>query len=344
MHKPVALRSGLVAVEWRNLDKKIHPVSFLLTPVRYAEGELEALRGLDTSRNVRVRAAYASCAEAMELSGGLVSSESPVPHLYAQFVRLRQQGMERERAWQQIEREVRALELAAQERLVRLLREWEAREGRNYPAAAQAAAPYATQYQPPVGLAEARKKIKRIRRIRAQRSTEESTPPKSAAQDDDVLTCPECGTANPPGEFFCRQCGAMLVLTGEDTRPLEKPATRDAAYFDDTMTLALEVVDTGDVIRVRPRHNELVVGRLSPESVMIPDVDLSPYQADVKGVSRLHAALRRQGTTLVLTDMGSLNSTYINGQRVHAHEVRVIQDGDELQFGRLRVRAHFESE
>ena len=272
-----------------------------------------------------------------------MSSESPVTHLYAQFVRLRQQGMDREQAWQQIEREVRALELAAQERLVRLLREWEAREGRNYPATTQAD-PYATQYHPPVGLAEARKKIKGIRRIRAQRPAEKSTPPARAAQEDDVLTCPECGTANAPGEFFCRQCGAMLVQTGEDTQPLETSSARDATYFDDTMTLALEIVETGDVIRVRPRHNELVIGRLSPESVMIPDVDLSPYQADVKGVSRLHAALRRQGTTLVLTDMGSLNSTYINGQRVHAHEVRVIQDGDELQFGRLRVRARFEGE
>ncbi len=269
-----------------------------------------------------------------------VSPESPVTHLYAQFVRLRQRGMDREHAWQQIEREARSLELTAQERLVRLLREWEAREGRNYPAPTKND-PYATQYQPPAGLAEVRKKIKRIRRVRHQHS-EEMDALQPLADTDDVLTCPECGTANPPGEFFCRQCGAMLVQSGEDTQPLESPTTQDATYFDDTMTLALEIVDTGDVIRVRPRHNELVIGRLSPESVMIPDVDLSPYQADVKGVSRLHAALRRQGTTLVLTDMGSLNSTYINGQRVHAHEVRVIQDGDELQFGRLRVRVLFE--
>ncbi len=269
-----------------------------------------------------------------------MSLESSVTHLYAQFVRLRQQGMERERAWQQIEREVRALELKAQERLVRLLRDWEAREGRNYPAAAQSD-PYATQYRPPQGLDEARKKIKRIRRIRVQRTSEPSAAPTPSGEEE-AVTCPECGTANPVGEFFCRQCGAMLVQSGEDTQPLEAQSAQDATYFDDTMTLALEIVDTGDVIRVRPRHNELVIGRLSPESVMIPDVDLSPYQADVKGVSRLHAALRRQGTTLVLTDMGSLNSTYINGQRVHAHEVRVIQDGDELQFGRLRVRAYFE--
>ncbi len=270
-----------------------------------------------------------------------MSAESPVTHLYAQFVRLRQQGVEREQAWQQIEPEVRTLDLPAQERLVRLLREWEAREGRNYPGGAHTD-PYATQYRPPEGLAEARKKIKGIRRISTRRATDDTAAQRQAPADE-MLTCPECGTANPPGEFFCRQCGAMLVQTRDDTQPLESPHVQDLTYFDDTMTLALEIVDTGDVIRVHPRHNDLVIGRLSPESVMIPDVDLSSYQAEQKGVSRLHAGLRRQGTTLVLTDMGSLNSTYINGQRVHAHEVRVIQDGDELQFGRLRVRAHFES-
>ena len=284
------------------------------------------------------------CTGTMSYRESLVSLENPVTHLYARFVRLRQQGMEREQAWQQIERDVHALDLKAQERLVRLLREWEAREGRNYPAKTDAGDPYATHYRPPEGLAEVRKKAKGIRRIRARRKKERDIAEPVGTTEDEPLTCPECGTANPPDEFFCRQCGAMLVQSGEDTQPLDMRSTHDATYFDDTMTLALEIVDTGDVLRLRPRHNELVIGRLSPESVMIPDVDLSPYQADVKGVSRLHAALRRQGTTLVLTDMGSLNSTYINGQRVHAHEVRVLQDGDELQFGRLRVRVHFATE
>jgi pSer/pThr/pTyr-binding forkhead associated (FHA) protein len=126
------------------------------------------------------------------------------------------------------------------------------------------------------------------------------------------------------------------------THRLATAPNQDSAYFGQQMTLALRVEDSDNLIRVRPGKSELVIGRRSPESVMIPDVDLARYQAEKKGVSRLHAALQRHDTTLVLTDMGSLNHTYINGQRVHAHEVRVVHDGDQLQFGQLRVNVYFE--
>ncbi|RPI99164.1 MAG: FHA domain-containing protein, partial [Chloroflexi bacterium] len=89
---------------------------------------------------------------------------------------------------------------------------------------------------------------------------------------------------------------------------------------------------------------EMIVGRKSPDSVMLPDIDLAPFQADVMGVSRLHAGVRRQNDTLVLTDLGSLNHTQINGQRLHSHEVRVLHDGDELRFGQLTVRIYFRKE
>jgi pSer/pThr/pTyr-binding forkhead associated (FHA) protein len=61
-------------------------------------------------------------------------------------------------------------------------------------------------------------------------------------------------------------------------------------------------------------------------------------------VSRMHAGLRRQGDTLVLTDLGSLNYTFINGQRVHPHEVRILRNGDELRIGQLKMRVYFRNE
>ena len=62
------------------------------------------------------------------------------------------------------------------------------------------------------------------------------------------------------------------------------------------------------------------------------------------GVSRLHAGLRRHGDTLVLTDLGSLNHTYVNGEQLHPHEVRVLHDGDEIRFGHLVARVYFRHE
>jgi len=131
---------------------------------------------------------------------------------------------------------------------------------------------------------------------------------------------------------------------GSDTRPLEVVGKQDTSYFGEDTVLYLRVRGDERLIRLRIGSNEVMIGRRAPDSVMIPDIDLSPYQADLKGVSRLHAALRRHGETLVLTDMGSLNYTYINGQRLHAHEVRVLHDGDEIRLGQLPLQVFFRKE
>ena len=51
-------------------------------------------------------------------------------------------------------------------------------------------------------------------------------------------------------------------------------------------------------------------------------------------VSRVHAEVRRGPEGLVVTDLGSLNGTYVNQRRVDA---AVLRHGDELQVGRFRM-------
>ena len=88
--------------------------------------------------------------------------------------------------------------------------------------------------------------------------------------------------------------------------------------------------------------NEILIGRSSQKTGTIPDVDLSPYNAAESGVSRQHARLKFQDNTISIVDLGSVNHTYINGQRLHAHEVRVLRDGDEIRLGRLTMRVTFQ--
>jgi hypothetical protein len=56
-------------------------------------------------------------------------------------------------------------------------------------------------------------------------------------------------------------------------------------------------------------------------------------------VSKIHAALvmNREGTLLV-SDTGSTNGTYINGRRISYGEARQIEDGDVVSFGDVEVR------
>ena len=51
-------------------------------------------------------------------------------------------------------------------------------------------------------------------------------------------------------------------------------------------------------------------------------------------VSRRHAEFTRSGTTFELRDLGSLNGTYHDGERV---DHVVLRDGAEVQVGKLRL-------
>lgn len=62
-----------------------------------------------------------------------------------------------------------------------------------------------------------------------------------------------------------------------------------------------------------------------------PDADI--FLDDVT-VSRRHAEFTRRGTTFELRDLGSLNGTYHDGERV---DRAVLLDGAEVQVGKFRL-------
>ncbi|HYG09213.1 MAG TPA: FHA domain-containing protein [Pyrinomonadaceae bacterium] len=79
----------------------------------------------------------------------------------------------------------------------------------------------------------------------------------------------------------------------------------------------------------KPGGKRMSVGRAT-------DCDLSlPHPS----VSKIHAAIlmNREGTLLV-SDTGSVNGTYINGRRINYGEARQLEDGDVVGFGDVEVR------
>lgn len=273
----------------------------------------------------------------------MMAEVDAVKGVLGEYVRWRRADYDRAGARQQIDQRLNALTAADQRQVMELLRRWEAHETRT--AAPAAADPYQTALKPPAGLrvdAPSADRPRGIRRLRAApRSTTSQVPPQT-------ILCPDCGATNAADELYCLRCGLLLhPLPGartvrDETQRLVHEPPIDTAHFDDDSVLVLLIPGYGEIVRARVRRAELMIGRRSAEGVMIPDIDLAPYQADVKGVSRLHAAIRRQDDTLVLTDLDSLNYTFINGQRVHAQEVRVLHDGDELRLGQLVLHVRFE--
>jgi pSer/pThr/pTyr-binding forkhead associated (FHA) protein len=62
-----------------------------------------------------------------------------------------------------------------------------------------------------------------------------------------------------------------------------------------------------------------------------PDSDI--FLDDVT-VSRRHAEFHRDGSTFTVRDVGSLNGTYVNRERV---EAATLAGGDEVQIGKFRL-------
>jgi len=158
--------------------------------------------------------------------------------------------------------------------------------------------------------------------------------------------CGNCGKVNPENEPYCTACGH--ALSGEravlNTQPLSIPGMPQpqlrwgTAFFEDRMILQLEIKGTDQVIQ-HELGLDCVVGRAHED--VVPDLDLAPFDALQRGVSRRHARLTRQSLTVMVQDLGSVNGTFLNGTRLVPFQPRVLRHDDELVLGRLALRVSF---
>jgi pSer/pThr/pTyr-binding forkhead associated (FHA) protein len=134
-----------------------------------------------------------------------------------------------------------------------------------------------------------------------------------------------------PGDRFCRVCGT----------PVAHDVT-SVGIGGPGSSGSLPPVGSGVVPDLGPGESVLVVQRGMGEGTTYllvgdlvtagrePDSDL--FLDDVT-VSRRHAELRRMSQGWLLRDVGSLNGTYVNRQRI---EEAALVPGDEVQIGKYR--------
>lgn len=96
--------------------------------------------------------------------------------------------------------------------------------------------------------------------------------------------------------------------------------------------LNIRGVDTPLMLQFK---DELVLGRKGTGEIGPFVLDLTPFGADEKGVSRIHAAFRRLKNNLFLVDLGSSNGTFVNGQRLVSEQPNMLIEGDEIRLGNL---------
>jgi hypothetical protein len=167
-----------------------------------------------------------------------------------------------------------------------------------------------------------------------------------------MRTCPYCAEPNREGVFFCEECGQPLFGThnGLATSHLEEDESEHSAQgritwgtarFQPGASMVVRFRDYDEPVRLSAQ-DQILLGRTEARSSIVPDLDMGPYGGGDLGVSRRHAVIQRGEDTLTLSDLGSTNGTYLNGQRLSPNQPRVVRDGDEIRLGKLVFHIFFD--
>jgi pSer/pThr/pTyr-binding forkhead associated (FHA) protein len=57
-------------------------------------------------------------------------------------------------------------------------------------------------------------------------------------------------------------------------------------------------------------------------------------------MKRRHASIFKQGTGVLVEDMGSINGTFVNDKRLDPYLTEPLKDGDTLQLERLLIKVN----
>lgn len=148
------------------------------------------------------------------------------------------------------------------------------------------------------------------------------------------VVCGACGHHNPLGANYCSSCGAPLSDRDIEHTTMaipaeEFPAVDDSKVFDDAelppgtgLLLVRRGPNAGS--RYVLDHPVTTLGRHPDSRVFLDDIT----------VSRRHAEVRRTPEGYVLADVGSLNGTYLNRERVDSGP---LDDGDLIQVGKFKL-------
>jgi pSer/pThr/pTyr-binding forkhead associated (FHA) protein len=148
------------------------------------------------------------------------------------------------------------------------------------------------------------------------------------------MYCTNCGHRNPDGSNFCSSCGHSLSEKGGDATITFQTGELEAD-LEEEIHISPEELEGGRAVLIVKRgpnagskffmdEDRVVVGRHPDSDIFLDDIT----------VSRQHAEIKRAGTSFSLSDVGSLNGTYVNRERV---EQKDLEAGDEIQIGKFKL-------
>ena len=151
----------------------------------------------------------------------------------------------------------------------------------------------------------------------------------------DGVFCNNCGHRNPAGANFCSSCGGVLGGTTSDTTVTLHPVDAQGESGEDDLTVTLPERPSGAGLLVVKRGPNAGTRYMLEAPVTRagrhPESDI--FLDDIT-VSRRHAEFVGSHGSYTVRDVGSLNGTYVNRERI---EEAVLATGDEVQIGKFKL-------
>jgi CRP-like cAMP-binding protein len=140
-----------------------------------------------------------------------------------------------------------------------------------------------------------------------------------------------------------REANALLE------RLVGRPVDADHMSMDSTVMAPVERAMRHRLVDVASgtafffsKGDETTIGRADPVTGILPDIDLTPVDQN-RSVSRRHAKIIKSGTDYcVLEEIGTVNGTYVNEQRIPTGSPVAIHNGDTIKIGLIAMKAVFD--
>ena len=143
-------------------------------------------------------------------------------------------------------------------------------------------------------------------------------------EDGDAHYCVECSTLLVYEAKYCHVCGTE--------QPMVHPVVR----------LVMQTKEHPETVEFtfKDIESESVIGRTIEQRNHFVEIDLSPFGAKSRGVSRRHARIQfdSQQEVWQLTDIGSQFGTFINNLQLEPNETVTLEDGQTVRFGGMNFR------
>ncbi|MGJ3509616.1 FHA domain-containing protein [Enemella sp. A6] len=155
--------------------------------------------------------------------------------------------------------------------------------------------------------------------------------------------CSQCGYEYQSNARFCSQCGRAVstdAMANADTTRVIPSVNEEPLQAGPELS-----PDEEQAINALPQGSSLFLVRRGPDAgsrilVDKPETTAGRHPGsdiflDDVTVSRHHVRFVRQGNNLVVSDVGSLNGTYVNRDLIDGQVT--LRTGDEVQIGKFRL-------